>query len=88
MSRLASPARVALQRSIEHGVTGTYQTLADLVGVEPERARATLKELSRCGKVGVSCRQRTAGSAGASPGVYAAAARPFDALGFALQVWR
>lgn len=88
MSRLAGSTRAALLDTLAAGVSGTYQALAEAAGVQPEAARATLKELSRCKQVRALERQRTDGRAGASRVVYGAHQDPFDSLGFALQVWR
>lgn len=88
MSRPASPARAALRDALAAGFSGTYAALADLAGVKPQTARATLKELSRDRKACASERKRVAGRSGASPAVYAAYQQPFDALGFVHQVWR
>lgn len=89
MSRPASPARTALRETLDEGFCGTYEALAELVGVKPEKARATLKELSRAGHARAQeVRQQVAGRSGASPAVYSAYQRPLDVLSFARQVWR
>lgn len=88
MSDTAVSARTALINTLAAGFAGTYDALAELAGVRPEAAQATLKELSREGKACVSGRQRRAGKAGAAPAVYAARRPTFDSLGFTLQVWR
>ncbi len=88
MSRLASPTRKALLGLLTAGISGDYQALADLAGVPPRTAQATLKELSRDRHACALERRRPNGRAGAQPVVYGAYQPPFDALGFALQVWR
>lgn len=89
MSRAASPARAALLDALTAGFCGTYDAFAELAGVQPSTARATLKELSRTGHACARRRERRSDrSAGAAPAVYAAPQPSFDSLGFALRVWR
>jgi hypothetical protein len=82
MSRPAGPARCAALNALQSGWRGDYRALAALVGLRPQVARATLKELGRV-KRACAC-----GGAGAQPAVYGAYSPPMDALGFARQVWR
>lgn len=90
MSRPAGPVRRALLDCLARGVTGTYQALAAVAGVEPTTARATLKEIRRDGRAAAACRQRMTGRAGAACAVYGRAANdsPMDALALMRQVWR
>lgn len=88
MSRPAGSTRKRLLDLLTGGCIGDYESLAGLAGVRPETARTTLKELSRDGKACARERKRSSGRPGASPAVYAATQPPFDALGFALRVWR
>jgi hypothetical protein len=90
MSRPASPIRRRLRDLLLSGFSGDYEALASLAGVRPESARATLKEMSRDGQACARERKRTIGRAGASRAEYTALQQPqtFDALGFALRVWR
>jgi hypothetical protein len=90
VSRPAGPVRRALLDCLAAGMTGTYDVLAGIAGVEPGPARATLKEIRRGGQASARCRQRTAGRASAAPAVYGHAGHEstMDALGFVRQVWR
>lgn len=90
MSRPASPLRRRLRDLLLGGFSGDYEALAGLAGVRPDAARVTLKEMSREGQACVRERKRTIGRSGASRAEYTALhqQQPFDALGFALRVWR
>jgi predicted ArsR family transcriptional regulator len=90
MSRPAGPVRRALLQALEAGITGTYEALAAVAGVDAADARATLKEIRRAGLVCGRNRQRRTGRPGAAPAIYG---RPgheaaMDSLGHVLQVWR
>jgi hypothetical protein len=88
MSRPAGPDRQALLAAIRNGITGTYEALAHAAGVEPGRARATLKEIRRAGQAGADCRQRAQGRGGAGRLVYADQQPGLDALAYVRQAWR
>ena len=81
--REPGPTRQALTRLIDAGVTGSYQVLARAAGLPPDRARAALKEMSRCGKARAGDRR-----CAAAPAVYGPPAVRLDALAFVRQVWR
>ena len=85
MSRPAGQARAALLDALKSGAHGSYKTLAGLTGLQPETARAALKELSRDGKARAGDSGRRSRSC---PAVYAAHEPTFDALGYMRQVWR
>ena len=75
--------RCALAAVVEAGFAGTYCALAAAAGVPPDRARATLKEMRRCGQVGA---RRTHG--GHAPAVYARPPTCIDPLAFVREAWR
>jgi predicted ArsR family transcriptional regulator len=81
--RPAGAARQSLARLLDAGMTGTYRALAAAAGVPEPAARATLKELSRCGHAAADERARRA-----APAVYARAAPPLDTLAYVRQAWR
>ncbi len=82
MSRTAGPACQALRRAIAAGVSGTYTALAEAAGLAPDKAQATLKEMSRRGE---SRAHRTARSA---PAIYGQPVPVLDALAHVQQAWR
>jgi len=84
--RPAGHVRAALISALHSGARGTFDVLAQHVGICPAQARNALKELRRGGLVAVQGRASAVG-AGRPRSVYVAN-RPFDALGFACQVWR
>ncbi len=88
MSRPAGPARCAALDAIQSGWRGDYRALAALVGLRPQVARATLKELGRVKHACALERRPGTGRFGAKLAVYGAYTPPVDALGFARQVWR
>ncbi len=88
MSRPPGPARNVVLDALQSGFRGDYRALADMVGVRPRVAQATLKELGRVKRVCKLERQRGSGRPGAQLAIYGAYQPPVDALGFALQVWR
>jgi hypothetical protein len=84
VSRPAGCARRALGALLAAGASGTYKALATAAGVPCDQARATLKEMSRCGQA-AAARERDGGRA---PAIYGAPTSSIDALALVRQAWR
>jgi hypothetical protein len=76
-------ACLALREVIAKGVTGSYQALAIAAGLPADKARATLKEMSRRGE-GEACRR----GGRSVPATWGQRATPLDSLAHVRQVWR
>lgn len=90
MSRPASEPRRLIERALRSGVTGTYEVLAAVAGVEPAQARSILYELRRAGNTRHLVRQHAAGRPGRRRAVHAAPEVDSSCDGLALirQAWR
>lgn len=91
----AGPVRMALVQALRNGAYGTYDVLAQSLGLPERKVCRTLWELRREGLADVQANPKAHGRRGRPRVVYGPRAAndspfsdPLDALRFAGQVWR